>query len=534
MAEASRYITKHYSLVLGIKQGSAAAEKPVDELKTLLKVSKNNKLWVDDNYPTSVEKNFMINFVKAANKFDDIVVSFHNGKCDDNVQFQGVHWHVAAFCNVHPSRDSRWGRRLLDISNSSGQTYFACQAVRVVCALVRHIAKAPRQVILKKGQYISLLDTMPEDPKAVAETESMDGSTDGTPDWSQARLKQGVEYARITNLVKLMKKYNQSEVNQLKNIVSLKRDDWPRLLELMCAPSWDTVSRKASEIFKTEESRKTLDERMTEAEDIFPGETDKWMSAKESQETFEKWCQDNNIEVIEFINALFDVLTRKRPKVNTFMLEGPTCAGKSWVVRSLQYFYPFHGEVHGAGGYNFAYQSCIDQAIIFMEEPMLEPTTVDHAKMVLEGADTLVNVKCKPPAMLKGTPVIITSNHPIHKWVPSEQETLRSRMFHFDTTTQSWLKDIKKTLHPKMWVNYYDFYKKAQETVATAEREKAPKRAAATTRLTDSAKKVKRALFDDAMMQPGQGALVELHEIYGSDSDEELCNALNEIEKSVE
>ena len=154
--------------------------------------------------------------------------------------------------------------------------------------------------------------------------------------------------------------------------------------------------------------------------------------------------------------------------------------------------------------------------------------------MVLEGADTLVNVKCKPPAMLKGTPVIITSNHPIHKWVPSEQETLRSRMFHFDTKTQPWLKDIKKTLHPKMWVDYYDFYKKAQETVATAEREKAPKRAAAKSRLTDSAKKVKRALFDDAMMQPGQSALVELHDMYGSDSDEELCSALNEVEKSVE
>ena len=206
-SEASRYTTKHYSLVLGIKNGSKAAEKPVDELKTLLKVSKNNKLWVDENYPDSAEKNFMLFFVKAANKFDDIVVSFHNGKCDDNVQFQGVHWHVAAYCTVHPSRDSRWGRRLLDISNSSGETYFACQAVRVVSALVRHIATAPRQVILKRGSYISLLDTMPEDPKAVAEIES----TDGSPDWSQAKLKQGVEYARITNLVKLMKKYNQAK-----------------------------------------------------------------------------------------------------------------------------------------------------------------------------------------------------------------------------------------------------------------------------------------------------------------------------------
>ena len=81
MAEANRYTTKHYSLVLGIKNGSKAAEKPIDELKTLLKVSKNNKLWVDENYPDSAEKNFMLSFVKAANKFDDIVVSFHNGKC---------------------------------------------------------------------------------------------------------------------------------------------------------------------------------------------------------------------------------------------------------------------------------------------------------------------------------------------------------------------------------------------------------------------------------------------------------------------
>jgi hypothetical protein len=55
-SEANRYTSKHFSLVLGIKQGSAAAEKPVDELKTLLKVSKNNKLWVDENYPDSVEE----------------------------------------------------------------------------------------------------------------------------------------------------------------------------------------------------------------------------------------------------------------------------------------------------------------------------------------------------------------------------------------------------------------------------------------------------------------------------------------------
>lgn len=251
-----------------------------------------------------------------------------------------------------------------------------------------------------------------------------------------------------------MAKYQTPDVGVLTQKVRLEKKDWPKLLELKCAASWDTVSKKAAELYCSEECVLPLDERMQKAPK-WRGETDMWLSPDMSTKTFNRWIEWNGFDRKKFVDQLFAVLARRDKKKNTFMLQGATCAGKSWVLRSLTYFYPFYGEVHGMGNYNFAYQGCLDKALIFIEEPMLEPATVDHAKQVLEGAPTLVNIKCKAPQILQPTPVLITSNHDLWKWCPGEKETLMTRMYHWNCKRAPWLQTITKSLHPIFWWEKY-------------------------------------------------------------------------------
>lgn len=449
----------NYSLILQVKQGGACSKLTTEEIERHLKFTPSGKFYCDPELPDSILKSYMITFVTVANKFDDIVVTYHNGNEHTDCEFNGYHWHVAAYCNIHPSRDSRWGRKLLDISNASAETVFSCQVIKSAPALVRHIVKAPRKLVGMRGERYAPFVGGAEEVEPEEEKET---SLTGSPDWDRTNLKQDSTYFRITNLSKLMAKYQTPDVGVLTQKVRMNKKDWPKLLELKCAASWDTVSKKAAELYCSEECVLPLDERMAKAPK-FSGETETWLSPEQSHLLFQKWIDWNGFDKEKFVDQLFAVLARRDKKKNTFMLQGSTCAGKSWVLRSLTYYYPFYGEVHGMGNYNFAYQGCLDKALIFIEEPMLEPATVDHAKQVLEGAPTLVNIKCKPPQTLQPTPVLITSNHDLWKWCPGEKETLMTRMYHWTCKRAPWLQQIQKSLHPIFWYRLYHNWQLSQD-----------------------------------------------------------------------
>ena len=101
------------------------------------------------------------------------------------------------------------------------------------------------------------------------------------------------------------------------------------------------------------------------------------------------------------------------------------------------------------------WQDCIDTGIIFIEEPVITPEIVEQCKLVFEGAATHVHVKMRGDSLLQPTPVIITSNSLPWKWCGAEEGALRARMFIRFVKEQPWLKDIKKPLHPGIWMTNY-------------------------------------------------------------------------------
>nr|QTE03754.1 MAG: nonstructural protein 1 [Turdus pallidus parvoviridae sp.] len=461
----------HYSLIFQVKTTSKYNELSVEEIQRYCKVSPSGKLYCDNELEDGLLKSYWIGAVGTLNKVDDLTITFHDGNADNGCQYNGYHWHGAGYFRVDPQRDSRWGRKLDELSKASGETVFLSQAIEYVPALVQHIHEEPRQPLLVRGPVYQKYVDMEPVKGGKQRGEGPTTSTD-SPDWDRTNLKQDATFFRIVNLAKLMAKYKCADLGVLTNKIRTQKKDWSKFLELKCASSWDTISKKAVELYCSEECVKTLDERMSEAPS-WAGECETYYDRDRSRSVFNQWIEHNGFDRSSFVDQLFAVLSRRDKKKNTFMLQGATCAGKSWLLRSLSYFYPFYGEVHGMGNYNFAYQGCLDKALIFMEEPMLEPSTVDHAKQVLEGAQTLVNVKCKAPQLLQPTPVLITSNHDLWKWCPGERETLMTRMYLYHCKRAPWLKEIKKSLNPTFWWELYHNWSVEQEGLIEADAKEA-------------------------------------------------------------
>lgn len=112
-------------------------------------------------------------------------------------------------------------------------------------------------------------------------------------------------------------------------------------------------------------------------------------------------------------------------------LEGVSNAGKSFWFHPLKKLYRFYGELDTSNGYQFFYQDCVNKPVIFFEEPNLIPEAAQKFKLVAEDEPTFVSMKNKEDELLQRIPVIITTNNPIWKWCPGEEEALRNRMFYY-------------------------------------------------------------------------------------------------------
>jgi len=449
-----------WGLVWGIKPFYKLDTKV--DAREILGTNQNEplKLNVQQELTDSDIKKFFEQITKALNNLPAWLITFHDGFQDGNCKYNGYHWHAVVKARLNPKRDSRWGRALQLISTVCGKTFFDQEKANSETALTVHIAKPPREIICERGTYYSELIASNVAKNAARVVDPSEPSL--SPEWTKAKLKEDANYHRITNLVKLMQKYNCSEINDLRQKVYNISGDWDTYRQLMCLPSFDTLTKKAMELYRAEELAIPIAERFDTkiAKKRWTAHgTEELMTLTQSLDVFEKWCEHQKIERDDFVDNVFNVLSREIPKKNTLMLEGSPNSGKSYILRSIVPYYKYWGEVHSmAGGYAFVWQSCLDCGLIMLEEPMLDPATVEQAKLVLEGAPTYVRVKCKPDALMRPAPVFITSNSPLWKFCSGSRDALTERMFHYTTKAMPFLKTLKKQLNPVIWAYYYELY----------------------------------------------------------------------------
>lgn len=130
---------------------------------------------------------------------------------------------------------------------------------------------------------------------------------------------------------------------------------------------------------------------------------------------FYDYAQANNLSlfdsIAEFLNEVYEICEKKRPKVNTLELIGPASSGKSYFADMICAFYINVGHVKNFNkNENFPLQSCCNRRILLWNEAQCEQSQHDTIKLLLGGDPCPANIKYMDTQTINRTPVIITAN----------------------------------------------------------------------------------------------------------------------------
>lgn len=165
----------------------------------------------------------------------------------------------------------------------------------------------------------------------------------------------------------------------------------------------------------------------------------------------------NNDLKKKFCTDLYDILEKKRPKVNCFQIIGEPSAGKNFFIDAILSFYWNTGIIQNFNRYHqFPLMEAVNRRVNLWNEPNFEPSSHDTLKMLLAGDALKVQVKYQKEQNLIKTPIIVLTN----KAVFPNTQAFHDRICTYNWTRCEHLKQFTKKLHPMIWrylVNTYVF-----------------------------------------------------------------------------
>ncbi len=158
---------------------------------------------------------------------------------------------------------------------------------------------------------------------------------------------------------------------------------------------------------------------------------------KEVNEWLDKFFIQQGINPKKFFKDFQDIFNQKHIKINCLMIEGPTNAFKTTMLRLLLDGMNYTPMTRNAEGNTFYLQSCLTQDMIVWEEPTITPNTVNDWKLLLGGEPIKVSIKNQPDEIMERKPFFITSNNNPQKWISEENwQALQERIIHYKFTAQ--------------------------------------------------------------------------------------------------
>ncbi|MEG2266607.1 MAG: hypothetical protein RSC68_20000, partial [Acinetobacter sp.] len=136
-----------------------------------------------------------------------------------------------------------------------------------------------------------------------------------------------------------------------------------------------------------------------------------------------------------FDYEFYNWITKKHPKKNTFILQGPTNTGKSQFISGFKLLVSW-GEILNSQSFNF--EALQEKNFGVWEEPLISSELAEKFKQISEGMVTMIPIKYKKPVKLPRTPIMITTNHHIWRYCTQEEEMFKNRCFiynFFNNTT---------------------------------------------------------------------------------------------------
>lgn len=262
--------------------------------------------------------------------------------------------------------------------------------------------------------------------------------------------------AKKVELVKnLMRKYNRINEEELLNEV-MRHEDPQDLLNyhvLFTGPYIRTIQAQAISEMWIENNLigySYIDKFIDEC----PSPIDV-LSVEETAQLHLNWCSDQGIDCGDLMVKLYCVLAKNYAKINCFMMQCQSNAGKTYWTLPVMCFPDLVGQT--IQSQDFANQRCLFKEVIQIPELSLsKPEQVEEAK-IFEGLPTTVNVKNKEPHVLERTPVILICNNHPWKFFNEEMSAFLNRMFAFQNLHKSPMLDGKKGPNPKYYRLVFEF-----------------------------------------------------------------------------
>lgn len=185
-----------------------------------------------------------------------------------------------------------------------------------------------------------------------------------------------------------------------------------------------------------------------------------YLSYEESQNIIEFLLDfQMNEEKYDFVYNLISVLEMKVPKCNCFLVVSPPSAGKNFFFDAVKDYYLNVGQMQNPNKYNtFAYQDCHNRRLLLWNEPNYEPRETENLKLLFGGDNLSANVKCKPQANVKRTPVICLSNN-LPRFLGDS--AFKDRVIYYHWKQAEFLKECNKKPRPDAVMNLlYRIYNK--------------------------------------------------------------------------
>lgn len=178
---------------------------------------------------------------------------------------------------------------------------------------------------------------------------------------------------------------------------------------------------------------------------------------------------DHDQELIgQFITDLYNVVERKVPKLNTFVLYAPSSSGKNYFLDCIKDYYLNVGKLQNATKHNnFSFQDAVYRRLNFWNEPNYSPDRFESLKELLGGDTTNTPVKHRSEGLVYRTPCLVATNRTV--------SFMTSPFFHDRIVQYNWqpylkLKNYDKKPYPLTTfalfkhyglikeLEYYDFY----------------------------------------------------------------------------
>lgn len=163
-------------------------------------------------------------------------------------------------------------------------------------------------------------------------------------------------------------------------------------------------------------------------------------------EEMENLCLADRRKV--FLQDLLNVLEKKLPKVNAFMIKSPPSAGKNFMLDAVMAFYLNVGMIQNFNKFNsFPLQEAVNRRVNCWNEPNIEPAAFDTVKMLLAGDPMKAHVKYQAEQPLARTPILIMTNN---ECFPNN-DAFNDRLIRYNWKRATFLRSYTKKIHPLMW-----------------------------------------------------------------------------------